>query len=544
MGLFGRRLLPLLVAAAGLTIMSIAGTAVATASPVTGQAAGKLAYASISFAQKHVDASGGHVAVTLTWRLTDSNPNASFVAGEIDIRMAGDSPGTFIGRTFQIQYDINGSLDGTVTATGTPQDSSYSYAFPVPQYANATKAQWVVTKATALDDQGETLSLSGAALDAFSVALTAKELVDTTPATYDLLATTPVNGGLHPYVYDNGVTGFMGYSLFAQDQESGFWKGTIRLKGPGGQTLHGAFAFTSSQNQGENCGNVSGGDDFDAACGLEMTIPAGTAAGTWIVSAITLVNNAGISKTYGNLNAVPIVVTGDTGLSASGFTASPNPVNNWVNILNPVQITMAVAGAQQGVSAIYVDAANAAPCQQFNTTPTVNPDGTLSVPFDVFRGTAVCQVGGIAIVDGAGNVALYGSEYNAPDPGVTITRVPDTTPPTATSASLTPTSLPASQTFDNSFTLTLQVVAPIAPVDQVSIFAFDSSGNEVFQELGGLTPTLTGQLQDFFSLSEFLSPGTYTVGFTLTDGGGLSTSYGTPGGQPMPGGPLQFTVTP
>jgi hypothetical protein len=76
--------------------------------------------------------------------------------------------------------------------------------------------------------------------------------------------------------------------------------------------------------------------------------------------------------------------------------ASPNPVNNWVNILNPVQITMAVAGAQQGVSAIYVDAANAA-CQQFNTTPTVNADGTLSVPFDVFRGTAVCQVGALRL---------------------------------------------------------------------------------------------------------------------------------------------------
>jgi hypothetical protein len=275
-----------------------------------------------------------------------------------------------------------------------------------------------------------------------------------------------------------------------------------------------------------------------------MTIPAGTAAGTWVVSAITLVNNAGLSKTYGNLNAVPIVVTADTGLSASGFTASPNPVNNWVNVLNPVQITMAVAGAQQGVSAIYVDAANAAPCEQFNTTPTVNPDGTLSVPFDVFRGTVTCQVGGIAIVDGAGNVALYGSEYNAPDPGVTITRVPDTTPPTATSASLTPTSIPASQSFDNQFSLTLQVVAPIAPVDQLSIFAFDSSGNEVFQEFAGVSPTLTGQLQEFFNLSEFLPPGTYTVGFTLTDGGGLSTSYGTPNGQPMPGGPLQFTVTP
>jgi hypothetical protein len=544
MGVFARKLLGQLIAAAAVIIMSIAGTAVAKASPVTGQAGGELAYASISFAQNHVDASGGHVAVTLTWQLTDSNPDASYVAGEIDIRMAGDTPGTFIGRTYQIQYDINGSPYGDATATGTAQDSSYSYAFPVPQYANATEAKWVVTKATALDDQGDTLSLSGAALDAFSVTLNAKELADTTPATYDLLAIAPVNGGSHPYVYDNGVTGYMGYSLMVQDPESGFWKGTIRLKGPGGQTLHGTFAFTSSENQDENCGDLGGGDDFDTFCGVEMTIPAGTAAGTWVVSAITLVNNAGISKTYGNLNAVPIVVTGDTGLSASGFTASPNPVNNWINVNNPVQITMAVAGAQQGVSATYVDAANAAPCQQFNTTPTVNPDGTVSVSIDDFRGTAVCQISGIAIVDGAGNVALYGSEYNAPDPGVTITRVPDTTAPTATSASLTPTSLSSSQTFDNTFDLTLQVVAPIAPVDQLSIYAFDSSGKEVFEQSGGVPFTSTGQLQEFFNLFEFLSPGTYTVGFTVTDEGGLSTSYGTPGGQPMPGGPLQFTVTP
>ena len=431
-----------------------------------------------------------------------------------------------------------------MTATGTAQNSSYSYAFPVPQYANATEAKWVVTKATALDDQGDTLSLSGTALDAFSATLKAKELADTTPPTYQGLAITPVNGGLHPYVYDNGVAGSMGYSLEPQDQESGFWKGTIRLKGPGGQTLHAAFAFTTSENQGESCGNLSGGDDFDTSCGVQMTIPAGAAAGTWVVSAVTLVNNAGVSKTYGNLNAAPIVVTGDTGLSATGFTASPNPVNNWINVLNPVQITMTVTGAQQGISAIYVDAANAAPCQQFDTTPTVNPDGTVSVPIDDFRGTAVCQIGGIAIVDGAGNVALYGPEYTAPDPGVTITRIPDTTAPTATAAALTPTSVPASQTFDNQFSLTLQVVAPVAPVDQLSIYAYDSSGNQVFEQFGGVSSPLTGQLQTFFNLSEFLPAGTYTVGFTLTDEGGLSTSYGTPGGQPMPGGPLQFTVTP
>ena len=110
MGAFARRLLGRLIAVAAVIVMSIAGTAVAEASAATGQAGGELAYASINFAQHHVDASGGHAAVTLTWQLTDSNPDASYVAGEIDIRMAGDTPGTFIGRTYQIQYDLNGSL--------------------------------------------------------------------------------------------------------------------------------------------------------------------------------------------------------------------------------------------------------------------------------------------------------------------------------------------------------------------------------------------------------------------------------------------------
>ncbi len=533
--------------AAAITI-SIAGASVASASPATGQAGGSLAYTSISFAQNHVNASGGHVVVPLTWQLTDSNPNASYVSGEIDIRLAGDSPGKFIGRTYQIPYDINGSTDGTgtVTATGTAQDSSYSYSFVVPQYANATDARWVVTRATAQDDQGETLSLSGYALDAFSATLNAKELADTTPATYQSVTLQPANPGQHPYVYDNGVDGMMGYSLIVQDQQSGFWEGTIQLRGPGGQKLDGSFEYTSSPALGESCGNSGASDDFDTACSVQITIPAGTAAGTWVVWSVTLVNNAGISMTYGNLNVDPIVVTGDSGgLSASGFTASPNPVDAWANLTNTVQITMAVTGAQQGVSAIYVDTVNGpGDCEQLNTTPTVNPDGTVSAPIYMFQGSGACPISGIAIVDGAGNVALYGSEYNAPDPGVTITPEADTIAPTATSASLTPSSVPTSDVYSNPFTLTLQIVTPVAPVNQLGILIYDSSGNLVYQSGGGVPDTFTGQLVNYFNLNEFLPAGTYTVGFTLTDAGRLSTSYGTPGGQPMPGGPLQFTVTP
>jgi hypothetical protein len=39
------------------------------------------------------------------------------------------------------------------------------------------------------------------------------------------------------------------------------------------------------------------------------------------------------------------------------------------------------------------------------------------------------------------------------------------------------------------------------------------------------------------------APGSYTVGFQLHDTGGLAASYGTPGAQPVPGGPLALTIT-
>lgn len=96
--------------------------------------------------------------------------------------------------------------------------------------------------------------------------------------------------------------------------------------------------------------------------------------------------------------------------------ASPNPVDNRTS-WPTVTLSMSVSGAQQGVTAIYADPGNAAGCEQTSTTPTLEPDGTLSVPILVFKDTVSCPMAGIAVVDGAGNVALYGPEYGAPDPG-------------------------------------------------------------------------------------------------------------------------------
>jgi hypothetical protein len=40
-----------------------------------------------------------------------------------------------------------------------------------------------------------------------------------------------------------------------------------------------------------------------------------------------------------------------------------------------------------------------------------------------------------------------------------------------------------------------------------------------------------------------LAPGTYTVAFMLTDAGNLTSQFGYPNSAPVPGGPLEFTVT-
>ena len=62
-------------------------------------------------------------------------------------------------------------------------------------------------------------------------------------------------------------------------------------------------------------------------------------------------------------------------------------------------------------------------------TPTANPNGTYSVPISMLSIATSCTVAGLVVLDGAGNVAVYGTEYGEPDLGIKLTRVPDTTPP-------------------------------------------------------------------------------------------------------------------
>jgi hypothetical protein len=93
--------------------------------------------------------------------------------------------------------------------------------------------------------------------------------------------------------------------------------------------------------------------------------------------------------------------------------------------------------------------------------------------------------------------------------------------------------------------LTAQVACQTAPINQDGIVVYDADGGEVYSSFGGVSVQggLTGTLTTFVGLPYGLAPGTYTIGLTVYDAGHLSTAYGTPGGQPMPGGPLTITVT-
>jgi hypothetical protein len=157
-------------------------------------------------------------------------------------------------------------------------------------------------------------------------------------------------------------------------------------------------------------------DDTSAGCQPSVTIPAGTPARTWNLSKLELWDNAGNHATYANLNALPITVTSDSVIQASAFAANPAQVNNWVNSATS-RVSMTVTAAVGGVSTIYVDFAAGSPCRQGSTTPTQNPDGSYSVDISMFSIANSCSVAGIAALDGAGDVSVYGSDYGLPDLG-------------------------------------------------------------------------------------------------------------------------------
>ena len=536
-----------MLAACGLaTAVSLAGLMAgplaATASAVTatpGAAGPRLAVASLGFAGSSVDASSGTAEVALNWTITDADAKATDVSGTLFIRMAGSTPDSYTGLTYEVAYDLTGFSDAS--GSGTAQDASFSWQFAVPQYAGTATAQWVVTRVVAQDDQGHKIAPSGAQLSSFHPVLTAIEAVDSTAPSYGSLMFGNLNQ--RPYLYDHGVSATVSYYFEVTDAQSGLWRGTIRLSGPDGQTAAEPFSLRySSQDETFDCGANSGIFITDELCDITVTIPTDAAAGTWKVSSLTLTDNAGNVTTYKGINALPVTITANRAITASDFSVSPASVNNWSGP-GPSQLSMRVSGAAGGVKAVYVDGPAGA-CSQPATTPMDHADGTISVPLDLDQTATTCTVTGIAVVDGAGDVSVYGSLYNAPGPSLVLTQEPDTTPPVVTSASLNSTSIPYSPD-SQSLALTVNIDDQVAPVYDCSVTVHDADGNPAGGSSGACnySKVLSGSFVTDVGIPAGLPPGTYTVAFSVTDVGGLTSQYGYPNTPPVPGGPVQFIVT-
>ena len=524
-------------ALAGVTLLASVSVA---ASSAAASSRGPLSLETIAFASPHVDARGDWTVIGLEWTVRSSDPATETVSGFVHLQMLDDSPLSRLGQLYEIDYRYGETYWTKARyVSGTPQESTYHYDFVVPRYGKTGIARWAVNKFVLRDERGSELVLEGQELYPYNATLHASTLIDSTPPRISYYYVEPISSDRH-FVYVKDRAGAVFLYLSLQDGESGVWKGSVTMTGPGGQSSTGDFEVVWFRGE-RRCGRYFGGDLNNPSCGPIVPIPMGAASGQWRVSEVLLIDNVGNRVSITDNNVDSVRVTSNEVVTAESFAANPNPVNNWAQDAT-TQLTMKVNGAQAGVSAIYADF-DIFGCRQVSTTPILGADGTVSVPIRVPRGVARCDVEGVAILDGAGNLALYGVDYSAPNPGVRISRLPNTTPPTATEVSLTPTSVPRSQSGSTSPRVTIKVNAPIAPVQSYDLYLYDSSGRTVAQQFGGIGADTNGNITIYGYLPYFIEPGVYTYSFTLYDAGGLRTSYGPPNGLPMPGGPLQITIT-
>ncbi|WP_212821470.1 hypothetical protein [Polymorphospora rubra] len=514
------------------TATCVAGAALAT--PAAAQTSGSLGLSSLSFASKRVDVREQSVAVTLTWTVRNTNPDAMYLSGSVRLRMAGSGPGAYVGTARELHFWLYSSWEGVRFVSGDAQESTYEYDFAVPRYGKTTSTTWLVAGFHAVDDTGATLNLEGAQLAGHRPWLKARTAVDSTPPAINSIEFD----GDAPYRFVGNHASVLPYRATLHDAQTGFWKGTLRLAGPNGQILTAAFE-TNLSSWGSDCRPQSIGD-HTMTCRFQLDVPAGTASGVWQVSEVTLFDNVGNQTTVVPPTTAPVTLTSNEVVSVSDFSANPNPVDNWTQH-SATRIRLAVEGAQNGVSTVRVDF-EMAWCQLDGSEPTVDPDGAISIGVTVFRHAEECVVDSVLVVDGAGNVATYGRPYGGPAPGLVITRVVNTVPPTASAVVLTPTTVPRSQAASTTPTLTMQVTTPVAPLRGYWLHLYDSAGNVVDGSGGSAYPAPDGTLNLQGYLPYGIAAGTYSYGFTLIDESGLQSSYGV-NGQPLPDGPLEITIT-
>jgi hypothetical protein len=524
-------------ALAGVTLF--ASVSLAAPAPASAETATTLQLSSLAFETNRVDARGDWTVVALQWTVKNSDADAGNLYGTVKLNNLEDSPVSRVGQTYTIGFDYGwtGYMNAEFVS-GTPQESTYRYYFVVPRFGRTGDSKWRVTEFTTTDDAGHSLTLDRDALAAYGGELDALTQIDQTGPAVDYFRYDP-RPFEKPFAYVKDAPAHVSYQADVSDLESGFWKGDLRLNGPDGQFAGGAFEATWFQAD-RRCGAYSGGTLTQMTCGVTVEIAKGAASGVWRVGTLTLVDNVGNTSTTTPAEPTTVTVTSNEVVTASDFVVTPNPVDNWRQDV-VTRVGARVSGAHNGVAAMHVSFDTNA-CNQTSTTPTVGDDGRYTVPVRVNSRAQRCKVTGLAVVDGDGHAAVYGSMYEAPPVNLVIEQLPNTIAPTATEATLTPTTVPLSQAGWTAPLLTIKVDAPIAPVSSVEVKLYDSAGNEVGTQFGGTSADANGYLREYTYILYSVQPGVYTYGFTLYDESGLHTTYGPKGIEP-PGGPLQITVT-
>ncbi|GAB7048999.1 hypothetical protein [Catenuloplanes indicus] len=480
-------------------------------------ASSTLSLTSISFGSTQVDASNGDVT-PLTWTVTDSNTDSYGPSGTVTLRQRGDGPGEFVGLSHRItfQFGDQGHYAVARHVSGPATASTYVYDFAPPRHSATGTAEWVVTSVE-VTTIGATLTVTDGL-----PSLTATTLVDDVAPTLQHISLTGIPDGREPYVFAG--TGALRVSLSPVDYPSGISHAVVTFTGPGGQTINGEARVETIPGSGTWCGETSTSGLFQPHCTALVHVPAGAPSGVWHLTSVALTDNSGNTGVITDGLDVPsVTVTSNESLSVRAFTATPNPVNNWHGD-TWTTLTLAVDGAQGGVSLVQSDF-QVGSCQDVSATPTVNSDDTVSVPVRMRQGAEECIFVSLAVVDGAGNVALYGPGYQAPAIGLTIERLPNTTPPVASDLSWERQTFAASET-GASLVLTMAITAPVAPVNTSGLYLVLPNGHEL--PLNGSHEPGDGTLTIRAGLPSGLAPGTYPVRLYIQDAGWLRSDYAAP----------------
>jgi hypothetical protein len=518
-----RALLLTVLTTVGVT--SLASSAYATPNP-------KISFSDIAFDTTTVDVSGGYATVHVAWSVTDSNPAATSLSGAVSIQELDG--GQAVGPAQVLHFWLPAQFPPVFNdPDSTIASSHYTSDFLVLQFAASTNPVWRVTKVSASDDAGTSKRIDGDLADLQVTGAT----VDTTPP--EVLMFVP-RSDQHNVVVDTGSGVVLHYQTVIDDLDTGFWKGRVVLAGPGGTRLTVPIVLTTGADGFLQCGLNELTITTDVFCDVDVTIPTGSPSGAWTVDSIQVTNNIGLTRRYTgtDLSVQPIHATRNDTVTASDFSLTPTEVNNWRDG-QTITLSMRVAGAQQGLSSVVLQQTG---CAANTQTPAMAADGTVTIPI-FFAFTEDCTVNGIAITDGAGNVAAYGSYYGLPPLNLATIRTPDTTKPVALTAVVSPSTRAAD---DPNHNVNVDITVDddgLSPLSQYSVTFYDANGISVGGGSGGISQPPPGGVVHLLGVVN-LVPGTYTVGFTIRDRAGNFSQYGYPNmpDHPAPSGPLVFTV--